>query len=113
TLDLRAQLGGEKNYRHDLILLGMGDDGHTASLFPGTAAVEENSRQIVANFVPRFNTWRITFTYPLINLARQICFLVNANKNNALLEKVIAGDKQYPAAKVEPTDGNLLWILGE
>jgi 6-phosphogluconolactonase len=112
-LDLLAAQRGEVIYRHDLILLGMGDDGHTASLFPGTAALEEKVRKVVANFVPKFDTWRITFTFPLINQARQICFLANANKNAALLEKVLAGDRQYPAARVEATDGKLTWILGE
>ena len=104
---------GETIYRHDLILLGMGDDGHTASLFPETAALEEKTRSVVANFVPKFDSWRITFTFPLISQARHICFLVNANKNVALLEKVIQGDKQFPAARVEPEDGALTWFLGE
>jgi len=113
TLDLRAQQGGESEFRHDLILLGVGDDGHTASLFPGTAALKEETRTIVANFVPKFNAWRITFTYPLINLARHICFLADANKNPLLLEKILAGDKKYPAARVESMDGSLTWILGE
>jgi len=91
----------------------MGDDGHTASLFPGTPALEEKTRNVVANFVPKFDSWRITFTFPLISQARHICFLVNANKNVALLEKVIQGDKQFPAARVEPEDGALTWFLGE
>jgi 6-phosphogluconolactonase len=112
-LDLLAAQRGERIYRHDLILLGMGDDGHTASLFPGTAALEEKARGVVANFVPKFDAWRITFTFPLINQARQVCFLANANKNPALIEKVLAGDRQYPAARVEPADGKLTWILGE
>jgi 6-phosphogluconolactonase len=112
-LDLLAAQRGELIYRHDLILLGMGDDGHTASLFPGTAALEEKTRKVVANFVPKFNTWRITFTFPLINQARHICFLVNANKNAALRERVLEGDRQYPAAQVEPANGELTWILGE
>ena len=112
-LDLRAAQRGEKIYRHDLILLGMGDDGHTASLFPGTAALQEETRRVVANFVPKFNAWRITFTFPLIGQARHICFLANANKNRALLEKVLEGDRQYPAAQVEAADGGLTWILGE
>lgn len=112
-LDLLAAQRGEIIYRHDLILLGMGDDGHTASLFPGTAALQEATRKVVANFVPKFNAWRITFTFPLINQARQICFLANANKNAALLEKVLEGDQQYPAAQVKPADGGLTWILGE
>jgi 6-phosphogluconolactonase len=112
-LDLLATQGGEVIYRHDLILLGMGDDGHTASLFPGTAALQETTRRVVANFVPKSDAWRITFTFPLINQARQICFLANANKNAALLEKVLEGDQQYPAARVAPANGGLTWILGE
>ena len=112
-LDSLAASRGEKIYRHDLILLGMGDDGHTASLFPETAALEEKTRSVVANFVPKFDSWRITFTFPLISQARHICFLVNANKNVALLEKVIQGDKQFPAARVEPENGALTWFLGE
>lgn len=112
-LDRLAAQRGEMIYRHDLILLGIGDDGHTASLFPGTAALEETVRGVVANFVPKLETWRITFTFPLISQARHICFLANANKNIALLDQVLAGDRRYPAARVEPADGDLTWILGE
>ena len=112
-LDVLATERGEMIYRHDLILLGVGDDGHTASLFPGTAALEENARKVVANFVPKFDSWRITFTYPLINQARHVCFLANANKNPALLAKILEGDQQFPAARVAPANGRLTWILGE
>ena len=113
NLDRLAAQSGENIYRHDLVLLGIGDDGHTASLFPGTAALEEKSRRVVANFVPKFNTWRLTFTLPLINQARHVCFLADAHKNAALLEKVVAGDRQFPAARIEPVDGDLTWILGD
>jgi 6-phosphogluconolactonase len=112
-LDLLAAQSGETIYRHDLILLGVGDDGHTASLFPGTAALAERERRVVANFVPKLNAWRLTFTYPLIAQARHICFLANANKNRALLEKVLAGDQEFPAARVAPANGNLTWFLAE
>lgn len=112
-LDRLAAERDESIYCHDLILLGIGDDGHTASLFPGTSAVTEKKRKIMANFVPRFNSWRITFTFPLINQGRHICFLVNASKDPALLEKIIAGDQQFPAAQVAPVDGSITWILGE
>jgi 6-phosphogluconolactonase len=112
-LDLLATERGEVIYRHDLILLGVGADGHTASLFPETAALDEKVRRVVANFVPKFDTWRITFTYPLINQARHVCFLANANKNRALLEQVLEGDPQFPAARVAPADGDLTWILAE
>jgi len=113
NLDLLATQRGEKIYRHDLILLGLGEDGHTASLFPETAALNEVSRRVVANFVPKLNTWRLTFTFPLINHARHICFLVNATKNAELIDQVIKGDSKFPAARVNPSAGTLTWILGE
>jgi 6-phosphogluconolactonase len=112
-LHLLATQRGEMIYRHDLILLGVGDDGHTASLFPGTAALDEQVRKVVANFVPKLDAWRITFTYPLIAQARHVCFLANANKNRALLERVLAGEQEFPAARVAPAEGDLTWFLAE
>jgi 6-phosphogluconolactonase len=112
-LNLLAAQRGETIYRHDLILLGVGDDGHTASLFPETAALDEKVQKVVANFVPKFDSWRITFTYPLINQARHVCFLANANKNPSLLAEILEGDQQYPAAQVAPVNGDLTWILAE
>jgi 6-phosphogluconolactonase len=112
-LDLMASQRSEPVYRHDLILLGLGDDGHTASLFPGTAALEESIRRVVANFVPKLNAWRLTFTYPLINHARHILFLVGATKSPELIERVLDGDPQYPAARVSLSAGELTWIIGE
>src|SRR6476619_5580386 len=69
-LELLATRSGESSFRHDLILLGIGDDGHTASLFPGTEALRERARWVMPNFVPRVNAWRITFTFPLLSQAR-------------------------------------------
>jgi len=112
-LDDIATEGGEPIYRHDLILLGLGDDGHTASLFPETAALDETIRRVMANFVPKFSTWRLTFTLPLINAARHILFLVGASKNPALIERVLQGDSQYPAARVNPSAGDVTWMIGE
>jgi 6-phosphogluconolactonase len=111
-LNLLATQRGEQIYRHDLILLGLGDDGHTASLFPGTAALEEKVQKVVANFVPKLNTWRLTFTLPLINQSRHVCFLVDANKQEKLIERVLRGVRTLPAARVEPVNGQLTWILG-
>ena len=104
---------GESIYQHDLILLGLGDDGHTASLFPGTAALEDMTRQVVANFVSKLNAWRLTFTFPLINHARHILFLVGASKNPELIERVLMGDRQFPAARVNPSTGEATWIIAE
>ena len=112
-IDVLATQRGEQIYRHDLILLGLGDDGHTASLFPGTAALGETTRRVVANFVPKINAWRLTFTFPLINQARKVCFLVNASKQAKLIKQVLDGDTRYPAALVNPTAGDVTWILGQ
>jgi 6-phosphogluconolactonase len=112
-LDLLATQRGEQIYRHDLILLGLGDDGHTASLFPDSAALNEATRRVVANFVAKLNAWRLTFTFPLINHARHVCFLVNASKQTNLIDRVISGDPQFPASRVNPTAGKLTWMLGE
>jgi 6-phosphogluconolactonase len=104
---------GDRIYQHDLILLGLGDDGHTASLFPGTAALDEMTRRVVANFVPKLNAWRLTFTFPLINHARHVLFLVGAAKNTQLVESVLKGDHQFPAARVKPYSGEVTWMIGE
>ncbi len=97
--------------RHDLILLGLGDDGHTASLFPGTDALSITDRLVVANFVPKFSTWRLTFTYPLLNAARHVCFLVSSAGKEAVLQRVFGGRSGDPCAAVAPSDGELTWLL--
>ena len=102
----------EPRYRHDLLLLGMGPDGHTASLFPGTEALTEQTRNVVQNFVPKFDTYRITFTYPLINAARHVCFMVEGDEKKPVVDQILAGQGDYPAAHVSPTDGDVTWILG-
>jgi 6-phosphogluconolactonase len=96
-LDVLAGQRGEQIYQHDLILLGLGEDGHTASLFPDTAGLEEKQRKMIANFVPQLNSWRLTFTFSLINQARQICFLVDGKKTS----------------RVKPVTGDVNWIIGD
>lgn len=110
--ELKKRAGGHGFYRHDLLLLGMGEDGHTASLFPGTDALTVTDRWVVANYVPKFNTYRVTLTYPIINAARHVCFLVNSIGKDAMLTEVFGGNSNYPCAAVRPTEGNLTWILG-
>jgi 6-phosphogluconolactonase len=98
----------------DVILLGLGPDGHTASLFPGTVALQEKSRLVVANWVEKFNTHRITFTLPLLNAARCVAFLVSGTDKAPALEAVLqsnAPGEQYPAKLVHPTNGKLIWLV--
>jgi len=100
--------------KFDLILLGMGPDGHTASLFPGTAGLQEKSRLVIANWVEKLKTHRLTFTLPMINAARCVAFLVSGTDKatvlRAVLEENVPGE-QYPAKRVQPTDGTLIWFL--
>ena len=90
----------------------MGDDGHTASLFPGTEALGETERWTVANHVPKFDENRITLTYPLINAARHVCFLVTGEAKRPVYEKIFQGTSEDPAARISPQSGRLTWIIG-
>jgi 6-phosphogluconolactonase len=104
---------GEQRYRHDLILLGLGEDGHTASLFPETAALEETQKNVVPNFVPKFNTHRLTFTFPLINAARCVAFVISDKTKKPMVDRVFAGNSGLPSERVKPANGELLWFLGQ
>jgi 6-phosphogluconolactonase len=106
--DLRDALGPAG--RLDCILLGMGTDGHTASIFPGTEALGEQTRWVVPNLVPRLEAWRLTMTLPAINRARIIIFLVCGRDKADALHSV-SSRGELPAARVRPTDGELIWLL--
>jgi 6-phosphogluconolactonase len=103
--ELREHFGRKPKF--DLVFLGMGPDGHTASLFPDTAALNERERFVVANHVPKFNADRITFTYPVLNAANNVLFLVAGEDKQQALKSVLV-DHRLPASKVQPA-GELMW----
>jgi 6-phosphogluconolactonase len=100
--------------RFDCILLGMGSDGHTASLFPYTEALHELNHLVVANWVDKFKAYRITLTVPVLNYANLVVFLVSGHEKAEALEEVLQGDRQpdlFPAQLIRPDPGKLLWIV--
>jgi 6-phosphogluconolactonase len=102
--------------RFDLIFLGMGPDGHTASLFPHTTALKNDSDIVVANFVEKFNAYRITLTARTINNARNITFLAGGADKAEVLKQVLEGERNpdlYPSQLINPTKGSLLWLVDE
>jgi 6-phosphogluconolactonase len=104
------------NARFDLVLLGMGEDGHTASLFPGTAAVHEQARWVAAHYVDKLAAWRITLTPAILNRAANIIFLVSGPGKSWTLQKVIYGSYQperFPSQVIRPENGTLLWLVDE
>jgi 6-phosphogluconolactonase len=100
--------------RFDLALLGMGPDGHTASLFPGTKALHETKRLVVSNWVGKFYTDRITMTVPVLNNAACVIFLVAGEDKTQPLKGVLEGPhepEQLPSQLIQPTNGKLLWMV--
>jgi 6-phosphogluconolactonase len=95
----------------DLVLLGVGPDGHTASLFPGSEALHETTRLVVPNFVEKFNSWRITFTYRLINAGKIVAFLSQGPDKAERVRQVLDGQADLPASGVHPSDGTLFWWI--
>jgi len=105
---------GNDEPRFDLILLGMGDDGHTASLFPNTTAIDETEKLVAAPFVEKFNSYRVTFTFKTINAAKKILFLVTGASKAETLKKVLSEPrKDLPASLVNPSNGELTWLVDE
>jgi 6-phosphogluconolactonase len=115
--------------RFDLILLGLGEDGHTASLFPGTEALKETGRLVAANYVLKLNAYRLTLTLPVLNHGRCVVFLVAGSSKAAAVKAIVGRDLQkdrttitghdhgfsfsseLPAAQVQPVSGRLVWLL--
>ncbi len=100
--------------RFDLIFLGLGDDGHTASLFPGSKALTEASRRVVANWVEKFQAFRITLSFPVLNHASDVVFMVSGSGKSQILSEVLRpGSRKYPAQSVQPENGQLLWLVDQ
>jgi len=95
----------EKKRHLDLVLLGIGEDGHTASLFPGTAALEEQTRWVVANEVPQLSGWRITLTLPALNSARRVIFIAAGEAKAQVIAEAFGGVEHaapHPCELVRP-----------
>jgi 6-phosphogluconolactonase len=100
--------------RFDIIFLGMGDDGHTASLFPGSSPIHEQNEIVVSHVVPHLDSTRLTFTPPLLNAARQVVFLVAGAGKAERLKEVLEGPErvdELPSQVVRPNDGELIWLI--
>jgi 6-phosphogluconolactonase len=116
VLQQAFSLGGEEVPRFDLVLLGMGPDAHTASLFPETAVLEEETRWVAAPWVEKFQTHRITLTPKVFNAARRIVFVVSGLDKAQAAQAVLEGPPhphQYPAQLINPVQGEVIWLLDQ
>jgi len=111
--ELREFFAGDTWPRFDLILLGLGEDGHTASLFPETQALSESAAWVSANWVQKLNSFRLTLTLPAINHAKVIMFLVSGDKKAETLKNVLADPQPpvFPAQLVQPVAGTCEWYV--
>jgi len=112
--ELRAFFAGAGWPRLDFVMLGMGDDGHTASLFPGTTALRETHAWVTSNWVEKLNTHRITLTIPALNHAAHVALLINGAGKTERLVEVLRGPhepERLPVQFIKPLDGSIEWIL--
>jgi 6-phosphogluconolactonase len=108
------RLGDQQRPRFDLVLLGMGEEGHTLSLFPGTRALHDNGRLVMANWVGKLYTERITLTAPVVNEAALVIFMITGAAKAPALKAVLEGPhepEQLPAQLIRPVNGDLLWLV--
>lgn len=100
--------------RFDLIFLGLGEDGHTASLFPDSSALTDTDRWVTATYVVKLKSHRLTFTFPAINNAAQISFLIAGQSKTAVVKAIVTGQNSAaPAARIKPSHGKLTWFVTE
>jgi 6-phosphogluconolactonase len=116
TLRNVMKLEGAESPAFDLVTLGIGPDGHTASLFPNTAGLDEMGRLVIANHVPQKDVWRISLTWAVINHAAEVVFEVEGASKTDILAEVLTGPRdpeRLPAQLIRPSNGKLLFLLDE
>ena len=111
TLDPMPEIEPAPPPAFDLIWLGMGPDGHTASLFPDTSALDETERWVVPNWVPQLDAWRLTLTFPILNAAREVNFVVTGADKAAAFASVRSGSLELPSARIEAARTD--WLVDE
>jgi len=111
--DLRSHFGEDSIPRFDLILLGMGSDGHVASLFPGAETLTEMQRLALPAYSASAGNWRVTLTFPVLNSASLVVFLVTGKAKAGIVTEILAKGKRepYPAAAISPHHGRIVWLF--
>ncbi len=106
-----AELFGSEQFHADLVILGLGTDGHTASLFPGTKALDETDRLFVANWLPDTELWRLSATFRLLHHASEVLFLVTGETKAEVVAQILEGGIAYPARTVMEGAADVTWYL--
>ena len=112
--ELRSYFGDQGSPAFDLVILGVGEDGHTASLFPAAPSLEERERLAVPVYVERLKSWRITLTLPVLNNASHILFLVTGWKKAEILKELLGSrgnSREYPSGLIHPVHGGVTWLI--
>ena len=113
---LRDHFGRAAWPAFDLVLLGLGADGHTASLFPGSPSLDEAERWVAADYVTKLESWRVSLTPPAINASGSVAFLVRGKEKSKALRHVLQGESdphRWPAQIIQPKNGSLHWFVDE
>lgn len=112
--DLKSFFGNVNLPAFDLISLGMGEDGHTASLFPGSDSLKESKRLAIPVYVEKLKSWRVTLTLPVLNNGHCVIFLISGKNKTGVLKEILEKDRdKYPAGLIKPCKESLIWLLDE
>jgi len=112
--ELAYYFGADTLPAFDLIFLGMGEDGHTASLFPASESLKESNRLTMSVYVEKLKSWRVTLTLPVLNNSHSVVFIVTGKNKTDVLKEILSeneSSQRYPAGLIKPEDGNLTWLL--